>query len=63
MLQSVDVLIMRDVLQGVRVGSTMALDPLEFGQANLFDCGELVAGQGLNIEEGTKPIVHSSWES
>lgn len=25
-------------------------------------CGELVAGQGLNVEEGTKPILHSSWK-
>lgn len=53
---------MGDVLQDVRVGSTMALDYLKFGQANLVNCGELVAGQGLNVEEGTKPILHSSWE-
>lgn len=62
MLQSVDVLIVGDVLQDVRVGSTMALDSLEFGQANLVNCGELVVGQGLNVEKGTKPILHSSWE-
>lgn len=62
MLQSVDVLIVGDVLQDVRVGSTMALDSLEFGQANLVNCGELVADQGLNVEKGTKPILHSSWK-
>ena len=36
------------------MGNTMALDSLEFRQADPVEFGELVASRGLNLEEGSR---------
>lgn len=43
-------------------GNTMALEPLEFRQANPVEFGEFVISRKLNIKEWTKPtITHWLW--
>ena len=54
---------MKTCFRGVHVGNTMALDSLEFRQANPVKFGELVASQGLNAEEGSRKILtHTGWK-
>lgn len=42
----------------VHVGNTMVLDPLVFKQADQVEFGELVASQGLNVEERIRSTLH-----
>ena len=45
------------------MGNTMALDSLEFRQADPVEFGELVASLGLNAEERYRKILtHTGWE-
>lgn len=37
----------------------MILDSLEFRQGDLVEFGELVASQGLNVEEGSRLALHT----
>lgn len=41
------------------MGNIKALDPLNLRQANPVEFGELLTSQGLNVEEGIWPALHT----
>ena len=45
------------------MGNTMALNSLEFRQADRVEFGELVASRELNVEEKSRKILtHTGWK-